>query len=495
MRRFIGFCIAFVALIQSSYPALAAWPQCPAAHCWSKASQVNESCRQTGSAGSPVFVEYPAGSTQLCYCPCSCVAADTPVQTGANAFEQMGQLEVGDSILALRSDGTWSSTRVGFSDGTSQPTKTLPYAIFVATANGTSLITTASHVFMLGDKSLKRADRLLPTDRLMDATSLEPTAIVRLHSGSYFGPMHNVVAGAWNENGTSDGHLINTAGVVSGDYLTQLRFEVDATTLQVGSDPYRAKYAAELLAMNGRSGAMRPLTYMPGAAGTPKTSDSYGTLVLNEKMGWKFVAYTPVEVPADAHHFLPPVDGVANPGLLNALDYTAPYDIAMSVIEKFSSSFPGVEFHLDWNSDVVNAKSYLQEDRRHVLLMGGFIRHPAVQIEAVELITSHELGHHYGGPPLYPGQWASCEGQADYWGAKDAMRKVWPGSEGPARTERGALQLNELFANGLLAGNIVARDRGRRPRANPCDHPPAQCRLDTFRAAIRLDPKPSCAGP
>jgi hypothetical protein len=282
--------------------------------------------------------------------------------------------------------------------------------------------------------------------------------------------------------------------VVSGDYLTQMHLKAGAELPQVGSDAYRKMYAAQLSAMNGEPDAPRSLSYASAAPGTGGAAAPPGTIVLDEAKGWRFEAYTPVEVPADAHEFLSPADAVAKQGSLTPLDYPVPYEMAVFVTGHFKRIYPEVAFKIDWNSDLVNANAYKIGTQRFVVLRGGFIRHVAIQAEGLELITAHEVGHHYAGPPRFVGQWGSCEGQSDYWGAKVAMRAVWWGSEAPARTERGAQQLYQLFASGLLSGNILERDRRAGSLAGSCGRPPAQCRLDTFRAGIRLDPKPACAG-
>lgn len=60
------------------------------------------------------------------------------------------------------------------------------------------------------------------------------------------------------------------------------------------------------------------------------------------------------------------------------------------------------------------------------------------------------------------------------------------------QTEKGGVQLYNLFAYGLRAGNLF--EMKTPAMAGLCSHPPAACRLATYRAANRLEDKPACAG-
>lgn len=122
------------------------------------------------------------------------------------------------------------------------------------------------------------------------------------------------------------------------------------------------------------------------------------------------------------------------------------------------------------------------------------IRHRAVEIEGLGLVLAHEIGHHFGGAPRYPNNpWASCEGQADYWGALVAMREVWWGGEALRQVRAGAEQLYNLFAHGLLMGLSEADAELQLAALAGCGHPPAACRRETYLAALTLDDKPACA--
>ena len=80
----------------------------------------------------------------------------------------------------------------------------------------------------------------------------------------------------------------------------------------------------------------------------------------------------------------------------------------------------------NWKDGTVNAYANQSGNEWHVHMFGGLARHPMTTIDGFALVVCHELGHHLGGAPKYSGdnEWASNEGQADYWGAMKCLRKV-----------------------------------------------------------------------
>lgn len=457
-------------------PIVAFSQECPGAHCSAKSEQINNICKAQGQAGNLVFVEHPAGTGQYCYCRCSCLPPDTPVSIAPGKWQELGKLKVGDSVLALQKDGTWKTAPVVFSDGTEQPKKPLPYAIYLTTSNGASLVTTADHAFLMADmQTLRRADRLQPNDQLVDAGTMKPISITKLFSGSYLGPMHNIAATNWDTRDDQWGHLINTKGVVSADYYAQINLVRDEaqTEPQVGSDEYIKKFTAHKVFQAA------PIEIVLGKAA-------------------KFVPHKRLHIPPNAIPFLEPGQDVAAKGTLHPLDYTLPYEMAQYLTNHYQRFYPQIVFHVEWQDDRVNAFAWMQGNARHVAILGGLLRHRAIQQEGAGLVLSHETGHHFGGNPRYTSgnTWASCEGQSDYWGASVAQRTVWWGSEALEKTKKGADQLYDLFANGLLMGNLIELSKSGQGAAplGICSHPPAYCRLETYLAANRLDAKPACAG-
>jgi len=81
-----------------------------------------------------------------------------------------------------------------------------------------------------------------------------------------------------------------------------------------------------------------------------------------------------------------------------------------------------------WPDDTNQASAWREEDRRGEIAVlripGGIARQPIINADAFTLIICHEIGHHLAGPPLV---WKySVEGQADYFGVSDCLRRVFP---------------------------------------------------------------------
>lgn len=417
----------------------------------------------------------------------------------------------GQTVLALQ-NGKWVSKKVAYSGaGGPAPQTAYPYAVFVKLSNGSSIIATADHPFILANKSVKRADRLVPTDQLM-SDSLKPLKIVSLKAGSYKGYLVNIMTNAPKKK-SIEGHVISTNGVLSGDFYVQNYLtpqDKKRKLLQVGTNAYNKKYAAFF-----NQGAPPFNIMRMKIANTLKTT-KIGTYSLKKstinKMlkamkkrkapikfsdGTVFTPYRKMQIPNGAHPFLPPGQDIPKRSFLKSLNSSVPYEIARYLVHHFERFYPKIKFVIDWPNDVANAYAWIQNGQRYVSITGGLLRHKHIGIEGASLVLAHEVGHHYGGLPRYTQQgstWASCEGQSDYWGALIGMRQVWWGPEALKKTKTGAKQLYNFFAFGLVAGNLIKKPV-KKPSSSLCSHPPAQCRLDTYLAAVRMDKKPSCAGP
>lgn len=180
-----------------------------------------------------------------------------------------------------------------------------------------------------------------------------------------------------------------------------------------------------------------------------------------------------------------------------------------------------------WSDDTVNAFADRQGSTWSVHMFGGLARHPAVTPDAFMLVVCHELGHQIGGAPKYNGglDWASDEGQADYWGTMKCMRRVLTESpEIPANfknrsrlaeptidptVQKSCLEAHRDSADQALClrigmagkslADLFAAFGGPAPKFDTPDksvvkvtydgHPKSQCRLDTyFQASLCAKP-------
>jgi len=453
-----------------------------------------------GQTGTLVWVLMPDGTS--CYCKCSCPAGATLVALPGSNWSKIMDIKVGDKVLALKQDKTWKPMDVKFSDGTQGDGFPVPYIIFVETVTGIQLIVTADHPFLLSTGKLQRASRLTTDDKLVDENN-NPVGIKQVGYGSYTGPIWNISTSEGAPGEPMWGHLINTAGIVSGDYYAQL-FLVDEAMLSsplVGSPEYVEKH--------GTKSKMK--------IKIEKTASTAAHLY-RFKPAKKFVP------PENAVSLLP--EGyTAKPGTLRAIDDTVPLEMARYIVAAFKYVYDDIVYEVVWEDNTVNSYAWMDGNTKHVAILGGICRHIAMKQEGIALVVAHETGHHYGGPPQYPDQpWSSCEGQADYWGACIGMRAVFWGPESLRMIQAGAEQLRDLFTNGLVPiVQVRSEDSKTKPKKELvdvlseysakddkgsstmhfdvmpmeggfCGHPPAECRYQTYLAALDFNPKPACAG-
>ena len=167
-----------------------------------------------------------------------------------------------------------------------------------------------------------------------------------------------------------------------------------------------------------------------------------------------------------------------------------------------------------WSDATVNAYAQRSGSNWKVSMFGGLARHDTITEDGFALVVCHEIGHHIGGAPkkasAWSSQWASNEGQADYWSTLKCLRRTFLNDDNAsvvgAMTVPAAVteKCSELWADvadrnicirGAMAGDSVAKlfaalrssahAEFSTPDANVVsatddNHPATQCRLDTY---------------
>jgi hypothetical protein len=167
-----------------------------------------------------------------------------------------------------------------------------------------------------------------------------------------------------------------------------------------------------------------------------------------------------------------------------------------------------------WSDGTVNAFAERQGNTWIIEMYGGFARHPAVTKDGFMAVACHEMGHHIGGAPLYRGDWASIEGQSDYFSTLKCLRRIFerednkkvldtmtldPEAVRLCKSQHGSQQDELICVRSTMAGlslaAVLADGGSTMPKLTTPDksqvnntylaHPDAQCRLDTlFEAAL-----------
>lgn len=169
-----------------------------------------------------------------------------------------------------------------------------------------------------------------------------------------------------------------------------------------------------------------------------------------------------------------------------------------------------------WSNGTVNASAEQHGNTYRINMYGGLARHSAVTADGFMLVACHEMGHHLGGAPKTQSwwgsnDWASNEGQSDYYATLRCLRDLWSEKENfewyeISSIDSHAKDLCERAYNtqaeeiqcmrAAMAGKSVShlfkdlRGDSRTPQFNTPDsntvsstyhsHPASQCRMDTY---------------
>lgn len=197
-------------------------------------------------------------------------------------------------------------------------------------------------------------------------------------------------------------------------------------------------------------------------------------------------------------------------------------DEFMAVNAHFVSTMSGLvaqhgaklELVTNWESSNNLAMATRSGDRKtwFIKIWGGSAKWPSATPDSYTLTLCHELGHHLGGYPFYAhdgAEWASAEGQADYWSTQACTRMLWArdteinarfaqlsgtGCERAFETTAehnlckrvfSAVATNADYMGHIAGGrpSIFERDTSR-VRELVVAHPRGQCRVDSKRHGL-----------
>lgn len=169
-----------------------------------------------------------------------------------------------------------------------------------------------------------------------------------------------------------------------------------------------------------------------------------------------------------------------------------------------------------WTDGTVNAYARQSGSNWIVSMFGGLARHETITQDGFAVVICHEIGHHVGGAPKYKSwgggsDWASNEGQSDYFASLKCLRKYFADEDNIAALENVEVdplvleRCNSEHSNpqevaacariSLAAGSVARlfqslRNESTPPLYNTPDtrvvsstsdsHPGTQCRMDTY---------------
>jgi hypothetical protein len=143
--------------------------------------------------------------------------------------------------------------------------------------------------------------------------------------------------------------------------------------------------------------------------------------------------------------------------------------------------------HRSWSDGTVNAQAWQENGECHVEMFGGLARYPGMTSGAMAQVAAHEIGHHLGGYPFYPGESLSDEGQADFYSTATGMYQLAIASPIPSRVLADTLARLNGEAKTSLPGPVLPS-----VKRTFHEHPHAQCRRVTFEAGRVHGARPRC---
>ncbi len=218
--------------------------------------------------------------------------------------------------------------------------------------------------------------------------------------------------------------------------------------------------------------------------------------------------------------------GMKAVGGITEVQFNRVMDKMINLYSSYVSTNFGKKFVVErkWTDGTVNAYAHQQTPGAYTIAMfGGLARHQEVTEDAMALVACHELGHHVGGAPkktdaLGKVQWATNEGQSDYWGAMKCLTRYLRDEDNTSVVSKMSIpqevtnncQLIYKNANEIaicqrvaMAGHAVGRlfndlmgettlVNFNTPDKNVVTstyhaHPDSQCRLDTYYSAALCD--------
>lgn len=432
------------------------------------------------SANTPVPVYDKSGN--ICYCCCSCFAWGTPIAVPDGEPKAIQTFVRGDSVLAAGANLEWTPYAVEFSDGippSPEWGKTM-FSVYFQTDGGVgSLVVTADHVFLLSDGKLRRAHLLVPGKDALTTADGKPAPVLSIEAGGWYGGVHHI--GTSDKPATSvDGHLLNSKGIVSGDWALQIADieggQVEGAQMEDAAGPVAA--TMEFVAANSHLvGDM--FTHAVESAEWEHARHRHFRPYSSQQSG----------VPQSAMRFISEqqAEDVLKNGKQAPVTSIAGQDIVSYLFRLFQGFYPDVKFRLEWGEPMPNAYSWFSYGVPFVVLNGGLVRTQGVDYTTLAVILAHELGHLYGGDPKTGDGLYSCEGQADYAGIIGVLRATYWRDNYYSVASSGIDGVERFF-------DLIDPDNRKGVPGQTCDGLSTDCRLRSMRAALQTLNLPECAG-
>lgn len=445
---------------------------------------IDNPSQYNAKSGRACFNQPDGNWNQLtCYCCCSCFANGTRIgiPSGQKVIEQFN---IGDKVLtaSLKPGGgasmNWAPATVKFSSGTG-PDGHQSAMIYLHFGDNGTIVVTPDHLFLRPDGKLVRADRLVPgRDQLVSAEGA-PVDIHEVAVGEYHGGVHHIATDI-AYNGTLDGHLLLSEGIVSGDFILQMHasqlkdnhFVDNHDDLpKVGSPDYEANNAQL------QSGEYRSFKALASAnVAAPQQPQKF--YVHGQRV---------TSIPDNAAKFLSAqqeqdLDTFAEKQ--NFSDVGIGNAMIKYVLKLFGGFYPDIVFYHDIGRLEVNGYAFEQYGKKVIVISGGLTRIQGLSQEGLAVILAHLVTRLQKIAPLGDDGFTSV-GMSDYY-ATNVLRNVYFGQAYTQAYGAGIKQIQDSIFTHIASGHEAYEE-------DPFT-PTLETRLDAFDAGDNMQYPPEGIG-
>lgn len=195
-----------------------------------------------------------------------------------------------------------------------------------------------------------------------------------------------------------------------------------------------------------------------------------------------------------ADYFCLPPEKILNKEIDVSTFYTLPYAITSLYQTPLSALNDEFVLEPNWMSPFFGAGVSHFQNKYRLMILGGMTRSRAFTKDAYAAIICHELGHLLGGEPrqhIKDSEWASAEGQADFFAASQCLPKYFRsiGMSNNLDIDKRVEKSGNDFANLAMSvtngkGETFIRKKVLMPAVNETiteRYPSLQCRYETYR--------------
>jgi hypothetical protein len=442
-------------------------------YCLDIQQEINIYCEHNGLGGdTPVIQKF--SKTQKCYCCCSCFAWGTPIAVAPGQFKLIEDFREGDEVLTTGPKvGKWVPRKVTMATGLARgfTVSFMFYCAFILDDSHQPryIITTADHLFLLPDGTLKAIQDLRPRDKVRTADGGTAT-VVFATPGSYSNGVRHIAIGDWSKGQPLDGHLINSNDLVTADLAVQAAY-------------YGGLLPAKLLAADSERGAER------ASIGSRRYFEKYASVEMTEFLADKklwpagFIpAMQPlINVPVSASAFFTQAQAEDIAANTVADAYANGSDLAMMryLVTVYTAFAPDLKFIIDWTNELPNAYYFELEQQKFAVVTGGLARISSLSRDGMAMIMAHLIANSRD---------SKCVGPADYYGVFYYLRSIWNDELFIQVYDIGLAQIEGLF-------QAISPENRKADPNDICAQPSTDCRVQTYEAAAAFKKLPSCGVP